>query len=89
MMAYIDRRKTIGFINNEYFGIENCKVDEIIALIETIPTADVEEVVRCKDCKWAEQVMIGQCVNWICKCPWMFERYVRDGFCSYGERRDT
>ena len=50
---------------------------------------DFVEVVRCKDCKWAEQVMIGQCVNWICKCPWMFGRYVRDGFCNYGERRDT
>ena len=61
----------------------------VIRIIDRQPTADVVEVVRCKDCKWAEQVMIGQCVNWICKCPWMFERYVRDGFCSCGERRDT
>ena len=82
MAEYIDRQKLLEKAKshlNSPFGAA--------LIIAEIEKADFVEVVRCKDCKWAEQVMIGQCVNWICKCPWMFERYVRDGFCSYGERK--
>ena len=99
MAEYIEREKAFKLIKEQkeketgaYSKGRNKGLiiaGSIINNKEVLPTADVVEVVRCKECKWAEQVMIGQCVNWICKCPWMFERYVRDGFCNYGERRDT
>ena len=54
--------------------------------LKTIPTADVVEVVRCKDCIFYE----GNC----CFNPqWDFESSVEiplvreTDFCSYGERR--
>lgn len=47
-------------------------------LIDTEPTADVVEVVRCKDCKYKERERCG------------LTRYtVREyDFCSYGERKE-
>ena len=36
-MGYINKKKIIGLIANEYSGIENCKVDDIISFIENIP----------------------------------------------------
>jgi hypothetical protein len=83
MARYIDADATLKSLPDDL--PYKASVKRVLA---QAPTADVVEVVRCKDCKWAEQVMIGRCVNWICKCPWMFERYVRGGFCSYGERKE-
>ena len=51
----------------------------VVGVIEAEPTADLVEVVRCKDCKHyqglAECRLIGNCMG-------------TDGFCSWGERRD-
>lgn len=53
----------------------------IHALIDSVPAADVVEVVRCKDCKHrGEQA----------DCPfcWLADMKMGDEhFCSYGERR--
>lgn len=48
------------------------------------PTADVEEVVRCKDCRRSRTMIFDG--FYVCKR----HRAVRkaDAFCSYGERRD-
>lgn len=46
------------------------------------PTADVVEVVRCKDCKYFYQNgNIKVCKHWNCHST------TYDGYCSYGERR--
>lgn len=52
------------------------------------PTADVVEVVRCKDCKYWGGITFGNiCRRWTglnvknCTKP--------NDFCSYGERRET
>lgn len=48
------------------------------------PTADVVEVVRCKDCKWWTKEKIGSQG----RCG-MLGHYPRDVFyCSHGERRE-
>lgn len=52
-----------------------------------IPTADVVEVVRCKDCKHYTS-------KGTCACDqWLFDDVNIDvmlnDFCSYGERRET
>lgn len=50
-------------------------------VLQNIPSADVVEVVRCKDCKWA-----GRDEH----CP-AIEMYMvcgGNGYCSYGERKE-
>ena len=37
LMQYISKRKLIGLITNEWFGIETCKIEDIISFIENIP----------------------------------------------------
>ena len=49
-------------------------------ILATVPTADVVEVVRCKDCKYRKK-------NTFCLHNMRYED--DNGFCSYGERADT
>ena len=62
-----------------YNAVEDC-----INEVDTMPTVDAVEVVRCKDCKHNE--LLG---NWMfCKHPEGFnDRINPDGYCSYGERK--
>ena len=54
------------------------------AMIDNTPTADVVEVVRCKDCK---HYVAEYCTRDIKGRTNMF--YMQpDDFCSYGERKD-
>ena len=59
----------------------------IIGVLEELPSADVVEVVRCKDCK--HYIYDGD--RWLCKVlSNNYEPIVdldSDGYCSYGERR--
>ena len=81
-------------VHDEYSGalLDGCETD--IELLDEIPTADVAEVVRCKDCKYYRNHPNGLCYlhtepkenergysgEAICVEP--------DDFCSYGERRE-
>ncbi len=56
-----------------------------------VPTADVVEVVRCKDCKhWCIQE--GNDINQSYFCSrdkmWCMPTRKADDFCSYGERKE-
>ena len=63
--------------------ISGKEVDEII---DTCSTADVVEVVRCKDCKRRYSDM---CAMWIdCDCCGAHADWCNDNdYCSWGERR--
>lgn len=52
------------------------------------PAADVVEVVRCKDCKWARWYVAAN-ENYYCHCI-DSDRYglEKTDYCSYGERKD-
>lgn len=52
--------------------------------IDDIPTADVIEVVRCRECKFLHFDENDD----IWKCPWTIPSGA-DGYCSFGERADT
>ena len=55
--------------------------------IADFPTADVVEVVRCKDCRYWQDNQEGHYPNEL--CPWdKGETPNEDDFCSFGERRD-
>ena len=94
---YIERLAAIEQIRllyckdcNSYNGIRcrACEFDDAMLLIEDIPTADVVEVVRCKDCQCYEMDVeyYGGGHKDICR---LFKRQTyHDDYCSYGERRE-
>lgn len=59
---------------------------EVLQMVENIPTADVVSVVRCKDCKWLYKPS-QLCIN---KRNRVFNTGIKRDFncyCNYGERR--
>ena len=89
MARYIDADKLKEYLHREdfYTPDERWKPEsEFVNMIDATPTADVEEVVRCKDCK---SVFHDKETN-LYWCAKMNGKSVeKDHFCSYGERRDT
>ena len=64
-----------------YYFLSALTEDERVDELNRVPSADVVEVVRCKDCKF-----------WDSDCIWCdlwgnTQEYY-DGYCSYGERED-
>ena len=57
--------------------------------IDQLPTADVVEVVRCKDCKYRKKDKLFVSGHYCYLRPVNGGRFCEDdGFCSYGERKD-
>ena len=76
MSRYINREDLLN--NLKQFAPEYLK-PLIVSLIEKQPTADVVEVVRCKDCtEWDKDEY--ECSHWY--------GFREDDYCSYGERKD-
>lgn len=74
MSRYIDREDLLK--NLKQFAPEYLK-PFIVSLVEKQPTADVVEVVRCKDCtEWDKNEC--ECSHWY--------GFREDDYCSYGER---
>ena len=60
---------------------------DLADFIFSAPTVDAVEVVRCKDCKhWKNE--INGCTEDKRFCDIGFYMVHKDGFCSYGERKD-
>ena len=66
-------------INRDWWAQAVKVKDNIKRCIERQPTADVVEVVRCKDCRYKDE-----CNRYVLICGDEGEL----AFCSYGERRD-
>lgn len=58
--------------------------DTLEEIIDAMQTADVVEVVRCKDCVYWEQATDN---SGNCNRAFEITAYLND-FCSYGERRE-
>lgn len=82
MSRYIDADELI------FFGLDNPDDEHLFEFvpkefIDNAPTADVVEVVRCKDCVYYENFLCGR-----------FSAYGNSveepeyDYCSYGERRE-
>ena len=81
------------YISTEYFGkCETCRNlrsggcntycdhgEEYSPNLSKIPTADVVEVVRCKDCMYHDD---------ICKHPNGLFRKTDNSYCSFGKRKE-
>ena len=62
---------------------EFIKLNNAINLLRLCPSEDVEEVVRCKDCKhWYND---GGDISWCNLTKWVCGG---NGFCLYAERKD-
>lgn len=62
------------------------KASSIYAVIDNAPSADVAEVVRCKDCRWRG---IEECAMFYrCECGEQHTWETDNDFCSYGKRRE-
>lgn len=86
MSEYIEREALMR--NLKQFAPEQL-TPLIENLIQKQPTADVVEVVRCKDCKHFEHIYDEFCKNWYqCKRRGNFSQKKPDDFCSYGERKE-
>lgn len=95
MKEYIEREKAIAICQNHYehclkmhdFSGDSVAYD-IRANIQGLPTADVVEVVRCKDCQFFKRDTD------YCKkrnkgyCYWDNTIKTRTHFCSYGARKE-
>ena len=57
-------------------------IEEAINIANSVPSENVVEVVRCKDCKAYDDDIIG----WCNRCGSMRSP---NGFCSYGKRKEN
>ena len=60
---------------------------DCIDLLDSIPTTDVVEVVRCKDCRWRGREDCAMFYR--CECGEQHTWETDNDFCSYGEKIDT
>lgn len=60
-------------------------IDVAINAVKLTPSADVVEVVRCKDCIYRDGPE-DTCGNIYCRLH--DGRFDKDGYCSYGKRRE-
>ena len=87
MAEYIDRVEyceNYCRCSNEYCDRQSCQIWKA-------PAADVEPVVRCRECKhhyWVQEPCHGKSVHY-CKLPHMSGVEVfKEFFCYYGERKE-
>ena len=94
MAEYIEREAAVRMAVEAATEIFDCHTTlpllKVANKLKTIPTADVVEVVRCKDCMWwyprEYGSVIGRCEN-----PYngLATEYIEeDEFCSCGKRKE-
>ena len=79
MSDYISRQAAIDKLKSEPIGRMIISKYNLDGWLEGLPSADVVEVVRCKDCKHRKK-------NTFCLHNMRYEQ--DSGFCSYGERKE-
>lgn len=101
MADYISREAVLalGYWHGEHPDFDNPCPDGIDAVdtsdIETIPAADVVEVVRCKDCEFSRRLTKNELRIWLNECRACenpeasqsgYMIVFPEHFCSYGRR---
>lgn len=93
LLKEVDDLKKSPWYNDDYgFGTKQARHDGVNCVVDLCikqaPTADVVEVVRCRDCThWSER--LGMCLY----CYGLHYNAINpsneNDFCSYGERRSA
>ena len=88
-----DAFEVIGGKVSEGYDVDSylagCK--EILEMIDTSPTIEAVEVVRCRDCKYSVETSEQERELWglsndHMECCWFGSNVFANDFCSYGER---
>ena len=82
---YIKRETLISRING--MGYHEQIKNNLLFIARMIPTADVVEVVRCKDCRWRGREDCAMFYR--CDCGEQHTWETDNDFCSYGEKIGT
>ena len=86
---YIEREALIKKICQDPSENANVRIIQLLDAIILTPTADVVEVVRCKDCKNASK---HHCPPYdgkeVVYCSYYMAAKLENDFCSYGIRKD-
>ena len=80
LKALVDALVILNDDNLAQTVIDNNDVQRCLSELQDMLAADMEPVVRCKDCKHYD--IGGSCI--IC----VYQSRKADDFCSYGERKD-
>ena len=94
-MAYIEKEKAQIFLRTECLAkYPSSFANGLLAAadqLNKLPTADVVEVVRCKDCKHFSTSKYHTGEEYTCCDMWSYDEMIEckeNGFCSYGERKE-
>ena len=91
MARYIDADALIDFIAPGHLRspTEICFSENMVKnIVDLMPTADVVEVVRCRECKRWNTVFDREKAEYgLCQTRTQLEATRYDSFCSNGERR--
>ena len=91
MPRYIDADKAPSVMKEMPLG-KQC-IDAVMKMvIDRLPTEDVVEVVRCKDCRYCEECHYeeeGEKPYIKLKCKWSNYSHQPNDYCSIGERRES
>ena len=84
----VEKTEDICIVDPAGWGSDNPVRNYVTeAMTDTIPAADVVEVVRCRDCKyWDGEIRDG--FYYFEHCSLINEDRISDDYCSYGERAD-
>lgn len=86
-MAYIERayltEQFENLLHDDNMMCPIMKVLDALEIIDTAPSADVEEVVRCKDCNKAKR--IDNLGNY--RCFIYQNTFSGNHYCSYGKKK--
>lgn len=88
-MAYIEREKVLEIAKDNYYSDFHKSMADLTSLrelLEDTPTADVVEVVRCKDCLYATE-RYGH-LNCIHGVSYRNSWNKPDDYCCHGVRKD-
>ena len=75
------------WVQSQKHGIKKALRELKMYVVHAVPTADVVEVVRCKDCKYGEVDNADFPNQYFCNhhgCDWNDENH----FCGYGELKN-
>lgn len=99
MSKYIDADKLIAWCNETYQAQSTVQgkayINAFLTKVLSCPTADVVEVVRCKDCRhWNSSRYDAILESAWGECRKSFEDYhccetTENDYCSYGERKEN
>lgn len=85
-MTYISREAAYKTLTEYYHHSSGVQYTVLREALNRVPTADVVEVVRCKDCGYYYKDSDGyeMCDNTEC-----YDHISADGFCAWAKRRQT